>query len=279
MRSFVCAVAAAAVVVACSAWEIPNKRCRATTFSGEDAAATSPAGAPCASCVNAQCCDAVGHCDETAGCNQRVGAARSCLLAAGPAAGREEESCRKNLEDQPEAVSTYTCMREKCGTECQIPSCDVDRAATAVVNGKCDRCVTASCCTPINECYGDRGCKNVLECIFGKCGPQLGKELLLDQSTGFRADPCAGDGGGSPGQPIGFEGCIANCIRDFGAVQNDFRSACRAFSVFRCAAQASCGVDCLVSEDGGVDAGQDAADASDAAKSSDAADAADAPKD
>ncbi len=281
VRSLVCVIATAAVVVACSAWQIPSKRCRATELSGEDAAVATPATARCAACVNAQCCDAVGHCGETGGCNERVLAARSCLLAAGPTAAREEEACRKHLDNLPEPVAAYSCMREKCGQDCQIPSCDVSPAATAVVNGRCDRCVTASCCPQINFCYGDRGCKLVLECIFQSCKPELGKELLQDEQTGARINPCddAIVGLDASAGPVGFKGCIADCINDFGRVQASFESACRAFSVFRCAAEAKCGNECL------IDAGDDAADANavDAdltdGKASDASGAADAPKD
>jgi hypothetical protein len=135
--------------------------------------------------------------------------------------------------------------------------------------------VTASCCPQINECYGDRGCKLVLECIFGHCGRELGNELLRDERTGFRADPCA-DGGRAPGD-VAFQGCIADCINDFGGVQAGFGSACRAFGVYKCAAAARCGSECVVQPDAGGD-GASPADASFDA-SSDASDAADAPKD
>jgi hypothetical protein len=259
-QTFACLVTSAAVVVACSAWEIPSKRCRATAFSGEDAAVPSAATAPCAACVNAPCCDEVGRCDETSGCNEHVRATRSCLLAAGASAGKEEAACRQKLDGDPRATSTYACMRGKCGAQCQIPACDVDRAATAVVNGRCDRCVTASCCPQINTCYGDRACKLVLECIFGRCGPDLGQELLRDELNGPRPNPCrtsAIDAGGDSGI-ADFNGCISACISDFGLGQPDFEAACHAFEVFQCAAGAKCGSECEVRDAG---ARSDAGDA------------------
>jgi hypothetical protein len=254
-RSIACVVATAAIVVACAPWEIPAQRCRATAFSGEDAAVASPSAAPCAACVNAQCCDQVGRCDETAGCTGRVNAARTCLLEAGAAAGREEPLCRSHLEADQRAIVTYDCMRRSCGGECQIPSCDVTSAAAVVLNGPCDRCVTASCCPQINTCYGNRGCKLALECIVGRCGSELGNGLARAEMTDVAPAACNDAGGIGTGQG-GPGGCIGACIDEFGANRGDFESACRAFDVFQCAAKARCGKECLVPDAGaGIDAG------------------------
>lgn len=247
-------VAAVTLAVACTSWEIPSKRCRASAFTLEDAAVATSLDAPCAACMNDQCCDAVGHCGETEGCNEQLTAARSCVLAAGTSARTKEEGCRAPLEGAPQARDTYACMRSHCGSNCAIPSCDIDPAAVAVVNGACDRCVTTSCCGPVNSCYARRGCKLVLECIFGRCGGDVGAALLRDQKSGFSAgNPCA-YASADAGVIAGFPGCIGTCMAEFGREGDTFDSACRAFDVLRCASQARCGEACVVA-DAGADAG------------------------
>ncbi len=248
------AVAGLIVASACDALSIPSKDChanRTNRFDDPDTGTNVPATTECAKCLNAKCCDDVGRCEEREGCRLQVIEAHECVSANRP----EEARCIQTLDDLGRGL--YQCMRRSCGVECDVPSCDVEKSAALIGTPDCDRCITASCCPEINECYGNRRCKLIIECISQRCDSELGPlfsefgakgDSAIDAGTLAACTPFA-NGAGPP--PIGAD-CIQGCLDAFatadGGPYDDTDARCKAYAVYACASRPShnCGARCRV---------------------------------
>jgi hypothetical protein len=263
----VAALPSAAVVVAAPACDLPGKTCQgslvhALLADGGDPHVTGPAEATCTGCIQSNCCDLVGACQEDSECIASFKDAHRCVIENGPG---EESTCTTNLV--PRARALYGCMRERCGgPTCRVPNCDVDPAAVLVVTPECDRCVTGACCEQINSCYADRRCKLIIECITNDCAPTLAQSMTVLGSLSaearetVRKDVCAGRA--PQGDP---DRCLQQCLNAFApggeqGTADDQSARCLAFGVFTCSSGAQCGKKCALPES--HDAGDDAASSS-----------------
>jgi hypothetical protein len=263
-------IAALVISTSCDAFTIPTKDCHGTDVNRFDRPEAGPnvEQHPCSACLSAKCCDDVGRCEELEGCPSKVIAAHKCVSANRP----EEARCIESLDDR--GRNLYGCMRRSCGGECDVPSCEIERSAALFATADCDRCMTASCCPEINECYKNRRCKLILECVSSRCGDDLGRLMIefgrggdeaidagsKEACTPFTPDSGPPDGGG---QPAGGSSCVANCLDAFatddGGPYDDADARCKAFLVFACASRPAnnCGPRCLP-PNASVDAAPDA---------------------
>src|SRR5262249_6216758 len=115
-----------------------------------------------------------------------------------------------------------------------------------------------ACCKPINDCYGDRRCKLVIECISEHCPNTFGSSLTAFGTLPPNIISQAVDtvcGGQTP--PVPLPACLHRCLDEFapdigtdGGSAADQASRCSAFKVFACGAGAKCGPACTVPEGG-----------------------------
>ncbi|MBS2019929.1 MAG: hypothetical protein JST00_44105 [Deltaproteobacteria bacterium] len=273
-------VAAIAFVSMPACSDIPDKTCRGDLVNVFVRDGEADAAVDCTTCLQRQCCDAVGFCGETDECRDEVRDAQACVIANG---ARQEARCTTNIVDG-NGKALYGCMREKCGHLCGVPSCTLDRSVILFGNARCDRCASSACCDEINACYLNRACKLTLECIITKCARSLGDGMNV-----LRARPnlddvtrvaCGESVDGSmdmvddPLLPGGPNECIATCLTDFTPSRNetaDDRDArCKAFKVYACSAKAGCGDECNSGAGAQNDGGNDASSSADASTISDA---------
>jgi len=245
----------------------PSKTCfadRVNAFGIDDDAGPHRACTNCLQTKNAPkaCCDAVGACDEDPEkeCVPSFQAAHRCVIEGGAS---EESRCRGLLTSE-KAKTLYSCMRSNCGSECGVPSCDLAPDVGVFVNPGCDSCMGGGCCEKINECYLDRRCRNVVECIVRKCPRTLAPSMTALGESGaegielVRQGVCSGQlvpGDTGPGP------CLQRCLDDFApggdeGTTDDQNARCLAFGVYACGAQAGCGPRCEV-PDGGAFSGDE----------------------
>ena len=284
-----------AAAFSCKTFDLPAETCDPAPL---DARHGLQSENDCSRCLEDQCCDAVGVCDrKPAGtppdkhpsCAKIVSDTHRCVLEAGVNGASDENHCATvagltALEEggtdggttlvNPEADSAYRCMRGRCGAQCGLPVCKVDKAALLIRNADCDRCYAGGCCLDLNRCYENRACKLMLECIIGECGSDLG---MAGTEGGAPSLP----EGGAPGQPGGAGAvpdiertctekpkdfpagqCVLNCLcrfrkNDEGLPPTDPTAApfVLAKKVFDCGQAANCGEACaLPPADAGADA-------------------------
>lgn len=216
--------------------------------------------AKCEVCLEDQCCDPIYACEGESACIDKVHAAHDCALAD----DKSEGTCRRDLETDAGATSktvqTYQCMYEHCGNECGFPVCQVDPSYALVIDVPCDRCIANGCCTELNACAKDRGCKLVTDCILQNCGQKFaGIITAIDPNnvTAFRDQACAGN---SPPPPPGQDfSCVSACFeqyRDYDqspSFKPEERTACLSTSVLACIVKAGCGASCASPADAGSD--------------------------
>jgi hypothetical protein len=182
------------------------------------------------------------------------------VLDGGPS---EESRCRDLLTNE-KAKTLYTCMRSNCAAECKVPSCDLDTEVGVLVSPACDNCMGGTCCEKINECYGDRRCKNVVECIVRNCPRTLGPSMTALGESGpemierVRQGVCSGQP--VPGE-MGPGACLQRCLDDFApqgelGTDVDLNARCLAFGVYACGAQAGCGPKCMRPDGGAYSGGE-----------------------
>jgi hypothetical protein len=207
----------------------------------------------CVTCLQTKgaphaCCDAVGACDEDPKkeCVPSIKATQECVMDGGAS---EEERC-KDLLTNDRSKTLYQCMRDTCGAECHVPHCNLEQSVILFANPTCDRCVSGSCCDPINKCYGNRRCKLAVECIATHCtatvGPSMSEVGALppEQRAAQRNAICNG------ADAVGVSGdrCLQECLDEFaplaGGTKSDREARCEAFDVYACAAEANCGPKC-----------------------------------
>lgn len=275
------------------ACEIPDKTC----FGEHITALTEDGGGPsilCSRCLQDQCCDLVGACDEESGCVDKVKAAHACLLERGPS---EESRCVSVLGgSETRSRRLYDCMRQKCGSDdwrasdCRLSSCKVEPSVVLLSTPTCDQCFGGSCCAEVNRCYGNRRCKLAIECIVRDCRATLGQEMsafgaigdeVLDQVRRLVCEDSTDIDAATvvPNNGLVAAACVTHCLTEFapfdGGTSDDAIARCLAYDVYACGAKSSCGPACTIeapvdassAEDAAIDGGADAADsdASDAA--------------
>lgn len=154
----------------------------------------------CEACAETACCGLVGRCRTEPDCRDAVFAHVACV----------SEKIRARDVSDPEAacsrsrpsglgLDAFTCLRDKCGAECTIQTCRVDVAAPRLGGPRCDACLVARACDPINACYKDRGCRLFLECVAKV--PGCVRELTRAPA------PLLCDAG----QPPSLPACAASC--------------------------------------------------------------------
>jgi hypothetical protein len=243
------------LVAACNS--LPEKTCYGARVSAsrESALLAEPT---CATCLQRECCDEVGACQEDQSCIDTFRQAHFCAMHR----LKTESECVSPLGGPDNGRRRlYDCMRTRCGAlvaaeaPCQISSCNVNPAVVQLGPATCDRCVNDACCKEVNECYLDRRCKLAVECIVRDCGPTLGQEMTALGDRGpeevrrERAGVCSSGtipvDAGRPNAP----GCIDKCLNDFaplaGGTSDDANARCLAFSVFACGASSKCGPKCV----------------------------------
>jgi len=263
------ALSAFAVVIAGSlasqvaCWNLPISQNLVCHPAAVDALATPrkhTAPATCEVCLEDHCCDDIYACEGETACVDKVHTAHDCALAD----DKSEGTCRRDLVadagTNSKTVQTYQCMYEHCGNECGFPVCQVDPSYSLVIDVPCDRCIANGCCTELNACAKDRGCKLVTDCILTQCGSNFAgvvEGLDPQAATTFRDLACAGD---SPPPPSGpnFD-CESRCFeqyRDYDqspSFDPKQRTACLSTSVLACIVKAGCGASCTSPQDAGAD--------------------------
>ena len=243
----------------------PSKTCFADRVNALGADGDAGPDRTCTTCLQTKnapnaCCDAVGACDEDPDkqCVSSFQAAHRCVLDGGTT---EESRCKGFLTNE-RSRTLYTCMRNNCGPECGVPSCDLDTAVILFANPTCDRCMGGGCCENINACYKERRCKQIVECITNNCPRTLGPAMTLLGQAGaetieqVRRGVCAGED--VPGG-VGSAACLQRCLDDFAprgelGTIDDQNARCLAFGVYACGASAGCGPACM-RPDGGAYSG------------------------
>ncbi len=230
---------------------------RETCNAGDLVALGDTRSAVCKECLErAATCDTVGRCNDVAGCTLGVHEAHACVLDAGKRAFEKERTCLGGLNET--ATTTYSKMRESCGSECALPVCKVTTSTIQFGDSTCDRCITGACCEEINRCYENRTCKLILECIVRECGKPLGPDTVPSQ-----LDPCTGLAAGGPppafdaGDVDGGDGgtrtdCLRTCLTRYadheprppGDIQPKDSAQCLAYTVRTCAFATGCGAQC-----------------------------------
>jgi len=227
----------------------PDKECRGDKVNVLTAGPDATAATDCTTCMQKECCDAVGACaDEPEDkCPAEFKQAQACVLDGGPGI---EPKCKASLMS-PTSQALYKCVRgPKCGPTCGVPSCNLNSAVTLFGTADCDRCVGSACCEPVNKCYENRQCKLFLECITEHCPNSLGPALTgtgnqsKEQLEATRAAVCATNGAAP--QVVENARCFQRCLEDFTGTGNpdDQAAQCLAFGVYTCAAGAGCGARC-----------------------------------
>lgn len=252
---------------------LPDKTCRGEQVNGltVDAGALDP---KCTSCLQTNCCDAVGYCSEDNACATTFRRAHECVLEGGPAS---ESECINELGASTQrSRQLYDCMRTNCGgssaadASCGISNCNIDPSVVLLASPTCDRCLGGNCCREINDCYGDRRCKLAVECIVRQCEATLGPEMTqfgaAGQETidGIRHFVCTDTGtrrGIAQPPTLAPAGeCVLGCLAAFAPVEgtaDDDRARCRALDVYACGAKAGCGAACTKAETENLDASRD----------------------
>ncbi len=264
---------------------LPNETCFGQRVNGLGIDAGTP-DATCTSCLQDQCCDEVGACQDDPGCRDAFRSAHQCVSVRGP--GAESECISPLLGPTTQGRRLYNCMRGRCGglvaaeAPCGVSNCVPDKAIVLLASPTCDRCLSGSCCKEMNECYTDRRCKLAVECIVTDCKASLGgdmsrlgslepKELIEE----IRVAVCAGgdlvldasaaeQSASNPllaGDQAGGA-CIQECLFKFAptlrGTADDANARCLAYNVFACGAALGCGAACTpdggASDDAGVDA-------------------------
>jgi hypothetical protein len=207
-------------------------------------------GPECTTCIQQKnCCDAVGVCDQDEACKREVKATQQCLKDGGAAV---ESICKGNLKAKA-SNELYRCMRSSCGEKCGLPACDLRPEVILFANPTCDRCVGGLCCEQINECYSNRRCQLIIECVTANCPRTLGPAMTaLGQNSPetikqVNDEVCSGKAR-APGPDNSPGLCLDRCIHDFAPFEesttDDVTARCLAFSVFSCAAAKNCGAVC-----------------------------------
>lgn len=254
------ACSAALVAGSCKVFDFPDGTCEAT---GLVAALPEPARAECVKCLELKgSCDPVGRCsDDPDDCSARVRRAHTCILDAGRQAAKNEQACTSTeLGQNAAAVAAYGAMRASCGKACGLPICRVDTSARQVGSPLCDKCLTGACCEELNECYGDRTCKLIVECIIVECVQELASGATPVQDERCSETSAADAGAFDPNSPLCTERCIGR-FADHPQQTNPVRGKrpeCLALKIRTCAVEARCGE--LCSEDAGALDGGDAGD-------------------
>lgn len=244
----------------------PEKTCFADRVNALGATDDAGPNRRCTTCLQTKnapkaCCDAVGACtdDPENKCVSSVQAAHRCVLEG----GASEESRCKGLLTNDKAKTLYSCMRSNCADECEVPSCDLDPGVILFANPVCDRCLGGSCCESINACYGQRRCKQIVECITTNCPRTLGPSMTILGNAGaevietVRQAVC--EGKDVPGGE-GSGACLQRCLDDFAprderGTIDDLNARCLAFGVYACGAKAGCGPKCLRPDGGSYGTG------------------------
>ena len=235
-------VAVLAVVAACHTFSVPSDVCHPDDVNGK--VVDGHADVLCTACLQDKCCDDVGRCQADPACASEVSKTQACVVAGGISGGAVERRCvDDNLHSARKSTLVYACMREQCGVPCGLPVCRVDPAAGLVVNATCDTCFTGSCCDFINECYGNRACKLIVDCVASTCQASLGSTLTsLDPNVASGA--CTTDAAS-----IG-PSCVGSCIDRFSELEQGLlvdaakTARCLATRVVACGARASCSAKC-----------------------------------
>ncbi|MDB4941777.1 MAG: hypothetical protein JWP97_1311 [Labilithrix sp.] len=243
-----------ALLASCNTFDLPAETCDPGRLDARRDPGNEDNG--CTACLEDNCCDYVGRCQNENGCPALVHDAQRCVLDARLQGARSEATCAEPLASVKEADEAYRCMRSACGAQCGLPVCEVDKAALLIHDARCDKCFAGACCQPLNRCYGSRACKLMLECIVSTCGAGLGAALegstgtLPEQAPRTRAEIdtlCATPPSGSGALPACVQSCL--CLyrdNDQGLPQPDITllPVNLAESVYRCGKEAECGPDC-----------------------------------
>jgi hypothetical protein len=268
-RAAVATVVALVATIAsssCNAFNLPDGACHGVVVQGATAPETRNA---CSSCLDKGCCDAVGACEaEGAGCSKAIVDGHGEILAAGLDATQKEAEVRRRFSTAAQR-NTYECMRRECSGPCALPVCEVDRAASLIVNATCDRCLSDSCCSAINACYQDRPCRLALDCITNECatdfGPSVGRidparlpeleRLICDRSEA----PPGTEDGGPPSGAEGMGSCVTRCIFEY-AISDERPertqvSTCLAYRFYACGVRAGCAEACTFATDASAEGG------------------------
>ncbi len=231
-----------------------------------------PQRAACNACMEDNCCDAVGECQDDPTCADTVAGAHGCVVDAGILASKNEKGCTEGIVAAGgRPLAAYTCMRNQCGEACGLPVCSVVPAAPQFFTPDCDTCVTGACCDAINACYGNRTCKLILECMITNCATELAESIGVAANGGpvpgldeAAAQECASPGtsDGGPLPPVGPFACFyEHCIGHYdeqGPVLDPTKSAgCLSTQLFTCGARAPCAAECKPAPPA-ADAGADA---------------------
>ncbi len=164
------------------------KECRAQDY----ALAVSSADPPqaCEPCAQTRCCGAVGRCadDRDPECPRKVREYLRCVARdAGRPAAEDDPRCVA-IRPAGSAKDAYECVRDKCDTECGLAGCSFAVEVPRLGPPACDGCLEATACAEINRCYGDRGCKTFIECLFARDVSCLG-EVAASGALGCDAGP------------------------------------------------------------------------------------------
>lgn len=192
------AVLAAACAEALGVGNTQLTECQADGLALAANDAAPPSG--CEACAETACCGLVGRCRAEDPCRDEVLGHVACV----------SEKIRARDVSDPEAacsgsrptglgLDAFTCLRDKCGRECNVQTCRVDVAAPRLGGPRCDACLVARACDSINACYKDRGCRLFLECVAKV--PGCVRELTRAPAPGV----C--DAGLAPRLPA----CAASC--------------------------------------------------------------------
>lgn len=255
------AVLALTTAFSCKTFDLPAETCSPAALMTRAIDMVLPAGsADCARCLEDHCCDAVGVCDRRENCTRIVSDTQFCVVGQKFKGASLEKTCAENNglsatkpDGQlvnPEADSTYHCMRGECGAQCGLPVCKVDKAAPLILSAKCDECFAGGCCEPLNRCYENRACKLMVDCIIDECkttlGPALQDGTNVPAESGDLDALCA-----APAAVVGIPACIRSCLcrfrdNDQGLPPSDksLLPVNLAASVYKCGKDAQCGADC-----------------------------------
>lgn len=246
----------------------PIDRCRGTSVNRRFLPGTRTPEYVCTECIELNCCDLIGDCQDN-DCANQVGTAHECVEDAGRAAAVVESDCRQALEGN-QSKKVYQCMRDKCGEQCRLPTCRLEPLVPPLGEPRCDRCFAQGCCDLMNACAKNRKCLLALSCIVDKCRAEFGDELGIAQlgEAQVRKDILCDGGGPPPGVDLTGDdgpgqGCFGQCIVDtLGREQDDPEAAearCLAAQINECGAQVDCGRFCRIDASAPpADAGSDA---------------------
>jgi hypothetical protein len=237
--------------------DLPGKTCCGDHLNARRSAPDAAPDEACTTCLQGPaCCDRVGDCDEDKGCVESFQATHLCVLEGGAPA---EARCMSNLKSNSRDL--YGCMRDNCAEQCGVPHCKLAPEVVLFSTPSCDRCMGPACCDAINECYGNRQCKLIVECVTNHCKNTLGPALVQLASAPpgtvdrVLQENCADDAAAAS-PAVGPTACIARCLDEFAPTQEDHRGRCLAFTVFACGVHQSCGPACSGADAGAYASGE-----------------------